>query len=581
MLFCNIIVQNAHTQRGAAMNQFDTHEVFNQAPPFGDVNLLRCDPALREGLAREGAAWALDELDALGARLGRPEVLDLARLANVNGPRLVSFDRSGRRVDEVEFHPAWHELMRLMIGAGAHSAPWVDPRPGAQVARAGAYLLFGQVENGAQCPVTMTYASVPALRRAGRLGERWLPKILSTEYDPRSLPVEQKSGALVGMGMTEKQGGTDVRANTTRATEMLPAEARARFGEEGEGAWRIVGHKWFFSAPQSDAHLILAQADEGGSADGSPPGLSCFFVPRYLPDGSRNAIRVQRLKDKLGNRSNASSEVEFCDAVGWLVGAVGRGIPTILEMGSHTRLDCVVGTAGIMRAALCHALHHARGRAAFGKPLAQQPLMQNVLADLALESEAASAFALRLARCFDNPDDPREAALGRILTPAGKYWLCKRGPAFGAEAMEVMGGNGYVEDGPLARLYREFPVNSIWEGSGNVMCLDVLRALGKAPEAARAALEAELAPAAALDARFARYVGQLGQDMLDTDEAGARRLAERLVIAVQGALLLQHAPSFVSEAFVASRIAQDVGGAFGRLPAGLDLDAILARSLAV
>lgn len=303
------------------------------------------------------------------------------------------------------------------------------------------------------------------------------------------------------------------------------------------------------------------------------------FVPRFLPDGSRNAIRIQRLKDKLGNRSNASSEVEFCDAVGWLVGPVGRGIPTILEMGSHTRLDCVVGTAGIMRAALCHALHHARGRAAFGKPLAQQPLMQNVLADLALESEAASAFALRLARCFDHPDDPLEIALGRILTPAGKYWLCKRGPAFGAEAMEVMGGNGYVEDGPLARLYREFPVNSIWEGSGNVMCLDVLRALGKHPEAALA-LEAELAPAAKLDARFAAYVQALGQDMRATGEAGARRLAERIVVAVQGALLLRHAPRCVAEAFVASRIEQDVGGAFGRLPPDTDFDAILARALA-
>jgi putative acyl-CoA dehydrogenase len=578
MLSCNIIDQMEELRaqpRGDTMDQFDTHDVFNQAPPFGDVNLLRCDPALREGLAREGAAWALDELDGLGARLGAAEVLDLARLANAHGPRLHGFDRSGRRIDEVEFHPAWHALMGMMIGAGAHSRPWTDPRPGAQVARAGAYLLFGQVENGAQCPVTMTYASVPALRRAGKLGERWLPKILSNEYDPRSLPVEQKRGALIGMGMTEKQGGTDVRANTTRASEIHPADARARFGEEGEGAWRIVGHKWFFSAPQSDAHLILAQTDEGGSA-----GLSCFFVPRYLPDGSRNAVRVQRLKDKLGNRSNASSEVEFCGAVGWLVGQVGRGIPTILEMGSHTRLDCVVGTAGIMRAALCHALHHARGRAAFGKPLAQQPLMQNVLADLALESEAATAFALRLARCFDHPDDPLQAALGRILTPAGKYWLCKRGPAFGAEAMEVMGGNGYVEDGPLARLYREFPVNSIWEGSGNVMCLDLLRALGKSPDMGRAALDAELGPAAALDERFARYVAQLGRDMLDTDEAGARRLAERIVIAVQGALLLRHAPAAVAEAFVASRIVQDVGGAFGRLPPGTDMEAILARALA-
>ena len=556
------------------MNSFDTHEVFNQAPPFGDVNLLRCDPALREAVAREGAGWAADELDALGARLGRAEVLDLARVANANGPRLVNFDRSGRRIDEVEFHPAWHELMALLIGAGAHSAPWADPRPGAQVARAAAYLLFGQVENGAQCPVTMTYASVPALRRAPRIAAKWLPKILSRDYDPRSLPVEQKRGALVGMGMTEKQGGTDVRANTTRAAEMAPLEARARFGDEGEGAWRIVGHKWFFSAPQCDAHLVLAQTDEAGSA-----GLSCFFVPRWLPDGSRNAIRVQRLKDKLGNRSNASSEVEFCDAVGWLVGAIGRGIPTILEMGSHTRLDCVVGTAGIMRAALCHALHHARGRAAFGKPLASQPLMQNVLADLAIESEAATAFALRLARCFDHPDDPLESALGRLLTPAGKYWICKRGPMLGAEAMEVMGGNGYVEDGPLARLYREFPVNSIWEGSGNVMCLDVLRALGKNPQESSAALEAELAPAAALDTRFAAYVARLGEDLGRAGEAGARRIAERLVIAVQGALLLRHAPPFVAEAFLASRIAQDAGGAFGRLPEGLDVEAILARAL--
>ncbi len=556
------------------MNSFDTHEVFNQAPPFGDVNLLRCDPALREAVAREGAGWAADELDALGARLGRAEVLDLARVANANGPRLVNFDRSGRRIDEVEFHPAWHELMALLIGAGAHSAPWADPGPGAQVARAAAYLLFGQVENGAQCPVTMTYASVPALRRAPRIAAKWLPKILSRDYDPRSLPVEQKRGALVGMGMTEKQGGTDVRANTTRAAEMAPLEARARFGDEGEGAWRIVGHKWFFSAPQCDAHLVLAQTDEAGSA-----GLSCFFVPRWLPDGSRNAIRVQRLKDKLGNRSNASSEVEFCNAVGWLVGAIGRGIPTILEMGSHTRLDCVVGTAGIMRAALCHALHHARGRAAFGKPLASQPLMQNVLADLAIESEAATAFALRLARCFDHPDDPLESALGRLLTPAGKYWICKRGPMLGAEAMEVMGGNGYVEDGPLARLYREFPVNSIWEGSGNVMCLDVLRALGKNPQESRAALEAELAPAAALDTRFAAYVARLGDDLGRAGEAGARRIAERLVIAVQGALLLRHAPPFVAEAFLASRIAQDASGAFGRLPEGLDVEAILARAL--
>jgi putative acyl-CoA dehydrogenase len=557
------------------MNRFDTHEVFNQAPPFGDLNLFRCDPAMREGLAREGGAWAAESLDRLGEQLGSAAVLDLGRLANEFSPRLVNFDRSGRRIDEVEFHPAWHELMRLLIENGAHSLPWEAPRAGAQVARAAAYLLFGQVENGSQCPVTMTYASVPALRQNEAIASRWLPKILSRDYDPRSLPIEQKRGALIGMGMTEKQGGTDVRANTTRATRIDPAGARARFGEQGEGAWSIVGHKWFFSAPQSDAHLILAQTDDGGSA-----GLSCFFVPRFLPDGSRNAIRVQRLKNKLGNRSNASSEVEFLDAVGWMIGREGRGIPTILEMGSHTRLDCVLGSAGIMRAALCHALHHARGRSAFGRKLSEQPLMQNVLADLALESEAATGFALRLARCFDEQADPQQALLGRILTPAGKYWLCKRGPAFGAEAMEVMGGNGYVEDGPLARLYREFPVNSIWEGSGNVMCLDVLRGFAKGPDV-RDALAAELGLAAGVDPRYDAYCARLLESLpaASQEEFGARRLAEQLVVAVQAGLLLRHAPAFVADAFVASRVARDVGGAFGRLPAGVDCAAILARAL--
>ncbi len=556
---------------------FDTHEVLNQAAPFADVNLFRCDAALCEAVEREGASWAGAALDALGAELGRAEILDLARQANVHGPRLVSHDRMGNRIDEIEFHPAWHRLMSLLIGSGAHSAPWLDPRPGAQVARAAQYLLFGQVENGAQCPVTMTFASVPALRRVPALAATWLPKILSNDYDPRSLPVAHKRGALVGMGMTEKQGGSDVRANTTRAEPILPGEASARFGAEGEGAWRIVGHKWFFSVPQSDAHLILAQTDEAGSA-----GLSCFFVPRFLPDGSRNPIRVQRLKDKLGNRSNASSEVEFQGAVGWMVGAPGRGIPTILEMGGYTRLDCVLGSAGIMRAALCHALHHARGRSVFGRVLSEQPLMQNVLADLALESEAATAFALRLARCFDQADDPAQAVLGRILTPAGKYWICKRGPAFGAEAMEVMGGNGYVEDGPLARIYRELPVNSIWEGSGNVMCLDVLRALGKSLPEARAALAAELEPARGLDGRFDAHAARLLDELpaLAGIESGARRLAERLVLAVQGALLLRHAPGYVADAFVASRIACEPGGAFGRLPASSDCAAILARAVA-
>jgi putative acyl-CoA dehydrogenase len=545
-------------------SRFDTHTVFNQAPPFADINLFDADPALVEAVTREGAGWAAESLSALGNRLGSAAVLELGRLANAHPPELHGFDRGGHRIDAVEFHPAWHALMAQMIAAGAHAAPWDSARPGAHVARAAQYLLFGQVENGSQCPVTMTFAAVPALRQHPHLAARWLPKILSREYDPRALPMEQKTGVLIGMGMTEKQGGTDVRANTTRAT-LLDAE---------EGTYSIVGHKWFFSVPQSDAHLILAR----GSVDA---GVSCFFVPRFLPDGSRNAIRIQRLKDKVGNRSNASSEVEFCDAVGWMVGAPGRGIPTILDMASHTRLDCVLGSAGIMRAALCHALHHARGRAAFGRMLAEQPLMQNVLADLALESEAATVFALRLARCFDEKDDPAQAMLGRLLTPAGKYWICKRAPGACFEAMEAMGGNGYVEDSPLARLYREAPVNSIWEGSGNVMCLDVLRAIGKDPKAARAALAAELAPACARVPALAVYAGVLLADLdpATTGEYGARGLAERLVTAVQAALLVQHAPDFVSRAFIDARIVREAGAVYGRLGEGADCRAILARAL--
>ena len=559
------------------MNEFDTHEISNTVAPFENINLYACDPALQEALLREGGANAAASLQALGELLGRAETLELARLANQNKPTLHNFDREGRRIDEVEYHPAWHKLMTLLIENGTHASPWDAVEGGEQVARAARYILFGQVENGSQCPVTMTYASVPALRQAPRIAARWLPKILSRQYDPRSLPIEQKRGALLGMGMTEKQGGSDVRSNTTRATPVPLAEGRRLFGDEGdaEDLFRIVGHKWFFSAPQCDAHLVLAQTDDAGSA-----GLSCFFLPRYLPDGSRNQIRVQRLKDKLGNRSSASSEVEFTGAYGWLVGKQGRGIPTILEMGSHTRLDCVVGSAGIMRAALTHALHHARRRVAFGKPLAQQPLMQNVLADMALESEAATVFALRLARCFDQSADPAQALLARILTPAGKYWICKRGPTFGAEAMEVLGGSGYVEDGPLARLYREFPVNSIWEGSGNVMCLDLLRAFGKTP-AAREALAAELALAGEDNVPYTGYTVTLLADLAlpQSDEYGARRLAERIVLAVQAGLLLRHAPAFVADAFVTSRLSAGVGGAFGCLPAGVDCVAILARAL--
>ncbi|UGQ48467.1 isovaleryl-CoA dehydrogenase [Massilia endophytica] len=559
------------------MNQFDTHEVFNQAAAFEDINLFEADIPLQEALAREGAGASRAGLSELGARLGRAETLALARMANENGPVLHRFDRSGRRIDQVEFHPSWHALMELLITAGAHSSPWEQPGPGAQVARAAAYLMFGQVENGSQCPVTMTYACVPALRQSPALAGRWLPKILSRQYDPRALPIDQKRGALVGMGMTEKQGGSDVRSNRTRAEPVLPPEAEAVFGQHSQDVYRLVGHKWFFSAPQSDAHLVLAQTEGEGSA-----GISCFLVPRFLDDGRLNEVRVQRLKDKLGNRSNASSEVEFAGAYGWLLGKPGRGIPTILEMGSHTRLDCVLGSAGAMRCALTHALHHARQRQAFGRPLAEQPLMQNVLADLALESEAATAFAMRLARCFDHPGDAAETTLGRLLTPAGKYWICKRGPAFGAEAMEVIGGSGYVEESPLARLYRELPVNSIWEGSGNVMCLDLLRAFARSPAAAEA-LQAELALAGEGNADYVRFTGALLEQLRQpqAEEYGARLLAERIVLAVQAGLLLRHAPAAVSGAFIASRIAREPGGAFGRLPQGVDCAAILERALPV
>jgi len=562
------------------MNPFDTHEVSNTVPPFENVNLFACDRALQEALEREGGGAQSQSLHELGALLGRADMLDLGRQANINSPKLHNFDRTGKRIDEVEFHPSWHKLMELLISHGTHASPWDSDEPGAQVARAARYMLFGQLENGSQCPVTMTYASVPALRQAPSIAAKWLPKILSREYDPRSLPVEQKRGAIVGMGMTEKQGGSDVRSNTTRAEPVLAAEARQVGAEEGDEVYRIVGHKWFFSAPQSDAHLVLAQTDDTSA------GLTCFFVPRYLPDGGRNQIRVQRLKDKLGNRSNASSEVEFTGAYGWLIGKVGRGIPTILEMGSHTRLDCVLGSAGITRAAFTHALHHARKRVAFGRPLSEQPLMQNVLADMALESEAATAFALRLARCFDESADPVQAMLARVLTPAGKYWICKRGPVLGAEAMEVIGGSGYVEDGPLARLYRELPVNSIWEGSGNVMCLDLLRAFGKTP-AAREALGAELALGynSGADTRcraaYFCYTQALLEDLSapQQEEYCARLLAERVVLAVQAGLLLRFAPDYVSSAFIASRLTRDVGGAFGRLPSGINCAAILARAL--
>ena len=553
-----------------------THEVTNQSTPFVGRNLYAVDPALQDGVARLDAAWAADELHALGSRLGSAEVAEWARLANAFPPQLRNFDRSGRRIDEVEFHPAWHDVMRLMIGAGVHTDPWADPKPGAQVARAAKYILFSQAENGAQCPVTMTYAVVPVLQRQAAavpgIARDWLPRVLSHEYDPASSPVGGKRGALLGMGMTEKQGGSDVRTNTTFAE----ADGGGEWGER----YRITGHKWFFSAPQCDAHLVLAQTERGSAA-----GLSCFLLPRWRADGTRNAIAVQRLKDKVGNRSNASSEVEFDRAEGWLVGEVGRGVPTILEMGTHTRLDCAIASAGILRALLTHALHHARERFAFGRLLADQPLMRNVLADLALESEAATLLALRLARAFDgrHRHDEHEALMARVLTPAAKYWICKRLPAAAAETMEVMGGNGYVEEGPFARFYREAPLNSIWEGSGNVMCLDVLRALSRVP-AVRDALVTELRGARGAHGVYDAFLAVLESDLArpDLDESQGRALTERIALALQAALLLTGGRADVAEAFCASRLGTaNWGRTFGTLPASVDPAPLLERALPV
>jgi putative acyl-CoA dehydrogenase len=537
----------------------------NQPPPYEGRNLYRTDVALQEAVARAGAATAEFELERWGETLGSAETFALADAANRNAPRLRTHDSRGERIDEVEFHPAWDALMRLATAVGEHCAPWVDPTGAAQAKRAAMYFLHAQVENGTQCPLTMTYASVPVLRQHARsnpaIGEAWLPRVLTRAYDPRPLPIAAKKAALIGMGMTERQGGSDVRSNLTRA------EAR------GDGAWRLRGHKWFFSAPQCDAHLVLAQADEG---------LSCFLLPRVLDDGTRNAVQINRLKDKLGNRSNASSEVEFHDALAWLVGEPGRGIATILEMVQHTRLDCVIGSAGMMRGALAYAIHHASHRIAFGRRLAEQPLMMAVLADMALEVESATALALRLAHAFDATASERDRVLARIVTPAGKYWICKRAPMVALEAMEALGGNGYVEETPLARLYREAPVNSIWEGSGNVICLDVMRAARREP-AAIDALFAELDDARGanrdLDS-FATALRDVAWDA-DDDQASARQIAQSIALAFMASLLVRHAPGFVADAFCASRLRPAnafAGAAFGTLPKKCDAAALIRRA---
>jgi putative acyl-CoA dehydrogenase len=535
-----------------------THAVENQAEPLQDVNLYTMNAALQEAVAREGAGWAHDELVAAGAELGSREWIERGDAANRNPPVLRAFDRAGRRRDVFEFHPAWHECLRWLKARGVDTGAWSDPRPGAHVRRAALFQLFAEIEDGSLCPTTMTYGAVPPVARSPELSREWIPRLLSRDYDERFLPAPRKRGAMMGMGVTEKQGGSDVRANTTRAEPV------------GGGWHRLVGHKWFLSAAMCDAFLVTAR---------SPGGLSCFLLPRFLPDGTQNPLHLLRAKDKLGDRSNAGAEVELPGTLGCLVGEEGRGIPTVIEMATYTRLDCANGSAGIMRAALSIALHHARQRRAFGRRLVEQPLMRNVLADLALEAEAHAALAMRVAGAFDRQGEPREDALRRILTPVAKYWVTKRCPHFVAEAMEVLGGNGYIEDGPMARLFRQSPLNAIWEGAGNVMCLDVVRAAAKDRDALPA-LDVELAAASGRNAGYDRFSAALRDELARPDdvEARSRRLVERAALAVQASLLLRHAPGFVAEAFCASRLAGDGGGTFGTLPPRTDLAAILRRA---
>ncbi|MEX3953594.1 isovaleryl-CoA dehydrogenase [Paraburkholderia sp. EG287B] len=555
-----------------------SHEVTNQAPPLADYNLFTTDAALGEALARAGAHWHRDTLARHGETLGKAQTLALADLANRHEPELHTHSPRGERIDAIEFHPAWHELLTLLREQGLHALPYSDPQPGAMAARCAGYFLHAQLESGSLCPLTMTFASIAVLQREPALFETLRAPLYTREHDARDLPLAQKRSMMIGMGMTEKQGGSDVRSNRT--------EARPAGVETGRGAaYLLTGHKWFFSAPQCDAHLVLARTTEHD-------GLSCFFVPRYRPDGNKNAVNVQRLKNKLGNRSNASSEVEFFDAYGVMIGDEGRGVPTIIEMANYTRLDCVIGSAALMRAALVQAIHHARHRSAFGRVLAEQPLMQNVLADLALESEAATALFMRLARAFEDsadaqPGDTDDTSLEarawrRIVTPAAKFWVCKRTLAFTGEAMEVWGGNGYVEEGPMARFYREAPVNSIWEGSGNVMCLDVLRALEREADAAQALFlawrrDAQTHPVlnAALDRLSVLLNGAPG-----TREASARRIAQQIVLIAQ-AMLLRDGPPEIAEAFIATRLDEhdaDCDRVFGTLPARFDHAAIIERA---
>jgi putative acyl-CoA dehydrogenase len=540
-----------------------THDVSNQPPPLVGYNTFDSDRVLSEALAREGAGWAEDMVRALGGRAGGEEAQRWGVEVNVNTPVLRTHDRYGNRIDEVEFHPSWHRLMDVAISNGLHALPWRDSRAGSHVARAAMFMTW-QTDAGHGCPVSMTYSVIPALRRQPELASVWEPRFTSLTYDQRFIPAPEKDGALCGMAMTEKQGGSDVRANTTRAEPM---------GSGGPGAeYLVTGHKWFCSAPMCDAFLVLAQ---------TPKGLSCFLMPRWLPDGTRNTFHIQRLKDKLGNRSNASSEVEFDRAHAWMVGEEGRGVPTIIEMVNHTRLDCVIGSAALMRQAVAQATHHASYRAAFGKTLIDQPLMRNVLADIAIESEAATVTMMRLARAYDaGKDDEREMLFKRLATAVSKYWICKRTPAQVGEALEVFGGNGFVEDSGMPRLYRESPLNSIWEGSGNVIALDALRAMAKTPGSLEAFF-AEVDLASGADPRLDAYVESTRSELvsdIEGIEGRARRLVERMALALQGSLLVRNGDPAVADAFCASRLDGDWGRAFGTLSSGVDAGAIIERA---
>ncbi|HEV2786482.1 MAG TPA: acyl-CoA dehydrogenase family protein [Solirubrobacteraceae bacterium] len=545
------------TERAAP---FHTHEVANQPPPLEGRNLFDDNAALVEALEREGGGWARERAREVGVAWGA-DPIRWGFEANENPPKLKTFDRYGHRIDEVEYHRAWHDLLGLAVSHELHSLPWTSGADGAHVARTAMYMTATQAEGGFACPITMTFAAVPALRAAPAVAAVWEPRLTARSYDPVLRRPGEKAGALCGMAMTEKQGGSDVRANTTVARRLDSAD-----GSEYE----LTGHKWFCSAPMCDLFLVLAQA---------PEGISCFALPRILPDGTRNAVHLQRLKDKLGNRSNASREIELHGAWAQLVGELGRGVPTIIEMVAHTRLDCMIGTAAGMRWGVANATWHAAHRRAFGKRLADQPLMRNVLADLCVESEAATALAMRVARAYDETEfDERARHLRRLATAICKYWVCKRGPGHAYEALECLGGNGYVEESGMPRLYREMPLASIWEGSGNVMALDVLRALSRSPEALSAFLD-ELGEAAGADRRLDAFTARLRDELADPEaiELRARRVVEHMALALQGSLLVRHAPAAVADAFCASRLAGDAGLQYGTLPASVDVQAIVAR----